>query len=95
MVTPKKGISTATAASKPAAEVKKPRASMKLLGFMAVSPTVAAGVSVFRLIPGFDEKGPRADLDALIAKGPDWKGYALTVGKKGTLKVKALPKPKK
>lgn len=64
------------------------------LGFLAVSPTAPAKLRTFPIIAGFDDTGPKRDLQAQLAKDGDWKGYALAIDSKGTFRIKAV-KPDK
>lgn len=60
------------------------------LGFMCVSRTASRRMVVFPIMAGFGSKGPRADLDAEVAKGGDREGYVLALDAKGSLRAKKL-----
>ncbi len=64
------------------------------LGFMAVSQTAAIRMVIFPFVPGFDKTGPLADLQTQLEKAGDWKGYAVSIDVKGSLRVKSLSKKK-
>ena len=61
-----------------------------LLGFLAVSPTVAQRMAAFPVTPGFDKSVAEADLQTKLAEG-DWKGFALALDPKGKLRIRGVP----
>ena len=67
------------------------KSTMKPLGFLAVSAVAASGMATFPIIPGFDQSGPRADLQAKL-KESGWTGYALAIGADGKLRVRGISK---
>ncbi len=75
-----KAPTTRKVAKKPA---KKRAAKSRVLGFVAVSATAATRIKSFGVMAGFDELGPRADLNRVLEGAGDWKGYAVVAtGKK-------------
>ena len=70
------------------------RKTVVKLGFLAVSATAAVKMAVFPIVPGFDDTGPKADLQAQLDKDSGWKGYTLLIDPRGSLLVRPLPKKK-
>ncbi len=77
--------------AKPTSKTKgKTKAKTRALGFLAVSATAARGMMVYPIMPGFDSVGPSADLQAQLAKDGDWRGHAVSISGKGTVRLKKV-----